>query len=65
MTKWQASNDVKVCIKCGNVESEVKMYCDDCGCELIVKNDYIEMDLIDEYGVNNIDLVLESKRSKY
>ena len=62
MSWVQVSNDMKVCKKCGNVESEVKMYCDDCGCELIVKNDYIEMDLIDEYGVNNIDLILESKR---
>ena len=62
MSWTRVSNDIKVCKKCGNVESEVKMYCDDCGCELIVKNDYIEMDLIDEYGVNNIDLILESKR---
>ena len=62
MSWVQISNDIKVCKKCGNVESEVSMYCDDCGEELVFGNDYIEQDLIDEYGVNNIDLILESKR---
>ena len=62
MAKWQVSNDVKVCKKCGNVESEVSMYCDDCGEELVFGNDYIEMDYIDEYEINNIDLILENKR---
>ncbi len=62
MSWVQISNDIKVCKKCGYVGGEFEMYCDDCGEELVFGNDYIEQDLIDEYGVNNIDLILESKR---
>ena len=62
MSWTQVSNDIKVCKKCGYVGGEFEMYCEGCGEELVFGNDYIEQDLIDEYGVNNIDLILESKR---
>ena len=68
MSWTQVSNDIKVCKKCGYVGGEFEMYCEGCGDEmvLIVSDcDFEDECYIDEFEFNNIDLVLESKRSKY
>ena len=69
MSWVQISNDVKVCKKCGYVGGEVSMYCEGCGNEMVLIVSDCDCDYEDEYiaedGLNNIDIILESKRSKY
>ena len=67
MSWTRVSNDVKVCKKCGYVGGEVSMYCEDCGNEtvFVVSDCDYEDEYIAEDGLNNIDIILESKRSKY
>ena len=67
MSWTQVSNDVKVCKKCGYVGGEFEMYCEGCGWEMNLSEsgyDFENECYIDEFEFNNIDLVLESKRSK-
>ena len=66
MSWTQVSNDVKVCGKCNYVGGEFEMYCDYCGNEMvfIVSDCDFEDEYIAEDGLNNIDMILESKRSR-
>ena len=68
MSWTQVSNDIKVCKKCGYVGGEFEMYCEGCGWEMNLSEsgyDFENECYIDEFEFNNIDLILEKKRSKY
>jgi len=66
MSWTQVSNEVKVCGKCNYVGGEFEMYCEGCGNEMvfIVSDCDFEDEYIAEDGLNNIDMILESKRSR-